>query len=344
MDQATTPQRQHPHSHHDATLSAPRGRRAWGRRRPIAAVTAGVLAALLAVNTLSVHTETAEASGEQAEAWGEQLVRLAGGDIHVVQSGPPSAPTVVLLHGTAGSTTWWDPVMPALRDRHVVRLDLLGHGSSAKPASGYRIAEQARRVGAVLDHLGVRRAAVVGHSTGAMVATSLAEQRRDLVTAIALIDTGPRADAYIGETLVARLLPVPVVGQLIWRLRTDNTIRGGLSNAFTRKVTIPDQIIADAKGMTWRSVTATYQASLAFLRERPVPDRLANLGLPVLVIFGSRDRRWQPSSVEDYRRVPQARIQILDVGHTPMFEDPDTTGALLCGFTVDTASLGGIDG
>ncbi len=328
----TIPQGRHTHSRDDATLSASRGWRAWGRRRRIVLVTVGVLAAaLLAVNTLSVLTETAEASGEQ-------IVRLPDGDVHVVQSGPPSAPAVVLLHGTAGSTGWWSPVAPALRDWHVVRVDLLGHGRSAKPAGGYRVAEQARRVGAVLDHLGVRRATVVGHSTGGMVATSLAEQRRDLVTAIALIDTGPRADAYIGDSLISRLLSVPVVGQLVWRLRTDNTIRGALGTAFTRHVRVPDQIIADVRGMTYRSFTATYQASLPFLRERPMPDRLAKLGLPVLVMFGSRDRRWQPSSAEDYRRVPQARIALLDVGHTPMFEDPDTTGALLRGFAKETAS------
>jgi pimeloyl-ACP methyl ester carboxylesterase len=328
----TIAQGRHTHSRDGATLSASRGWRARGRRRRIAPVTVGVLAAaVLAVNTLSVLAETAEASGEQ-------IVRLPGGDVHVVQSGPPSAPAVVLLHGTAGSTTWWDPVVPALRDWHVVRVDLLGHGRSAKPGGGYRVAEQARTVGAVLDRLGVRRATVVGHSTGGMVATSLAEQRRDLVAAIALIDTGPRADAYIGDSLISRLLPVPVVGQLVWRLRTDNTIRGALSTAFTRDVRVPDQIIADVRGMTYRSFTATYQASLAFLRERPVPDRLARLGLPVLVIFGSQDRRWEPSSAEDYRQVPQARIALLDVGHTPMFEDPGTTGALLSGFAKDTAS------
>jgi pimeloyl-ACP methyl ester carboxylesterase len=328
----TIPQRRHAHSRDDATLSASRGWRAWGRRRRIAPLTVGVLAAaLIAVNTLSVLRETAEASGEQ-------IVRLPSGDVHVVQSGPPSAPAVVLLHGTAGSTAWWDPVAPALRNWHVVRVDLLGHGRSAKPGGGYHVAEQARTVVAVLDNLGVRRATVVGHSTGGMVATSLAEQRRDLVTAIALIDTGPRADAYIGDSLISRLLPVPVVGQLVWRLRTDNTIRGALGTVFTRDVRVPDQIIADVRGMTYRSFTATYQASLAFLRERPVPDRLAKLGLPVLVIFGSRDRRWEPSSVEDYRRVPQARITLLDVGHTPMFEDPDTTGALLGGFAKHNAS------
>ncbi|GAA2542459.1 MULTISPECIES: alpha/beta fold hydrolase [Streptomyces] len=331
MEETTTPQDQRTHSRADATPSVLRGRRAWSRRRRITLLAAGVLTVLLAWNTVSVRTETAEASGGQ-------IVRLPGGDIHVVQEGPRGAPTMVLLHGLAGSTAWWDPVLPALRDLRVVRVDLLGHGGSAKPAEGYGIAEQARRVGAVLDRLGVRRATVVGHSTGGAVATSLAEQRRDLVAALALIDTGPRADAFLGDSFVARLMTTPVVGELIWRLRTDSTIRDALSTAFTRQVRIPDRIVAGVRGMTYRSLTATDEASGAFLKERPVPDRLAGLGLPTLVIFGSQDRRWQPSSAQDYRRVPHARIEVLDgVGHTPMFEDPDTTGALLLGLALETA-------
>lgn len=331
MDETTTPQGRRNHSRADAATSVPRGWRAWSRRRRITLLAVGVLAVLLAWNTVSVRTETAEASGEQ-------IVRLPGGDIHVVQDGPPGAPTVVLLHGLAGSTAWWDPVLPAMRDLRVVRVDLLGHGGSAKPADGYGIAQHARRVGAVLDQLGVRRATIVGHSTGGAVATSLAEQRRDLVAAIALIDTGPRADAFLGDSFVARLITTPVVGELIWRLRTDSTIRDALSTAFTREVQIPDQIIADIRGMTYRSLTATDEAVDAFLKERPIPHRLAGLDLPTLVIFGSQDRRWQQSSAQDYRRVPHARTEILDgVGHTPMFEDPDTTGSLLHGFAVETA-------
>ncbi|MFE3900286.1 alpha/beta fold hydrolase [Streptomyces sp. NPDC059153] len=331
MDETTTPQDQRTRSRAAATPGAPRGWRAWSRRRWITLLAVGVLTVVLAWNTVSVLTQTAEASGEQ-------IVRLPGGDIHVAQDGPPGAPTVVLLHGLAGSTPWWDPVLPALRDLHVVRVDLLGHGRSAKPVDGYGMAEQARRVGAVLDKLGVRRATVVGHSTGGAVATSLAEQRRDLVAAIALIDTGPRLDAFLGDSFAGRLLTTPVVGELLWRLRTDSVIRDALSTAFTRKVRIPDQFIADIRGMTYRSLTATDEASSAYVKERPIPDRLAGLGLPTLVIFGSQDRRWQPSSAQDYRRVPHARIESLDgVGHTPMLEDPDATGALLHGFALETA-------
>ncbi|WP_405364666.1 alpha/beta fold hydrolase [Kitasatospora sp. NBC_00039] len=332
MDETTTPQDQHPHSRPDPASNVPRRRRALTRRWRITALAAGVLVLLLAGNTVSVLRETAEASGEQ-------IVRIPGGDLHVVQDGPSGAPTVVLLHGLGGSTAWWDPVLPALRDLHVVRVDLLGHGGSAKPADGYGMAEQARRVAAARDQLGVRRATVVGHSTGGAVATSLAEQRSDLVAAIALIDSGPRIDAYIGDSFVAHLVTTPVVGQLLWRLRTDGTIRNALSTAFTRDVQVPDRIIADIRGMTYRSLTATDAGSSAYLKERPLPDRLAGLGLPTLVIFGSQDRRWQPSSAQDYRRIPHARIEILDgVGHTPMFEDPNTTGALLHGFAVETAS------
>lgn len=315
MDETTTPQHRHTPTH----------RRSRTRRR-IIALTAGGFAALLAWNSVSVRTETAEASGEQ-------IVHVPGGDLHVVQEGSRDAPGVVLLHGLAGSTAWWEPVLPALRDLHVVRVDLLGHGRSAKPTDGYGIADQAARLGTALDRLGVRRATVVGHSTGGAVATSLAEQRRDLVTAVALVDTGPRADAFLGESFTADLMTTPVVGELLWRLRTDGVLRGALSSAFTREVRVPEQLVADIRGMTYRSLTATDAAVDAFLAERSVPDRLARLDLPVMVLFGAQDRRWQPASAQDYRRVPGARIEILDgVGHTPMFEDPDTTGVLLRDF------------
>ena len=146
-------------------------------------------------------------------------------------------------------------------------------------------------MGAVLDRIGVRRATVVGHSTGGAVATSLAEQRHDLVAGIALIDTGPRIDAFLDafldDSAGGRPVTTPVVGELLWRLRTDSTIRGALSSAFTRELRVPDQIIAAIGGMTYYSLTATDQASGAFLEARPIPDRLAGLGLPTLVIAES---------------------------------------------------------
>ncbi|WP_405136125.1 hypothetical protein [Nocardia sp. NBC_01388] len=62
----------------------------------------------------------------------------------------------------------------------------------------------------------MRAAIVVGHSTGGYAAISLAEQRHDLVTALALIDTGPRLDAFTDSGPAGVLLSVPAIGQRLW--------------------------------------------------------------------------------------------------------------------------------
>lgn len=258
-----------------------------------------------------------------------------GAEIHVREDGPGDAPALVLIHGLAGSTRWWDALVPLLAGSHrVIRLDLLGHGRSAKPAGGgYEIPEHGRRVGAVLDRLGLGRAVLVGHSSGGYVATSLAEQRGDLVTALALIDTGPRLDAFIAGGIAGRLGSAPVLGSLLWRLRSESLMRRGLASGFSRDgYEVPQRIVDDVLGMTHHGFTATSRAAERYLL-RAMPDRLRALGMPLLVIFGEEDHRWRSSSAADYRVVPGARVELLPgVGHSPMLEDPPRTAALLLAF------------
>ncbi|MEU8900508.1 alpha/beta fold hydrolase [Nocardia sp. NPDC048505] len=298
-----------------------------GRRLGLA-VAVSVLAGLLVSNTMAVNRE-------EARATGAGLIALDGGELAVYQDGPAGGPALVLIHGLAASAHWWDAVLPELSRAHrVIRIDLLGHGRSAKPSGGgYSIPEQARRVGAVLDRLGVRRALVVGHSTGGSVATSLAEQRGALVSALALVDTGPRPDAFVSAGPAGRLLTVPVVGQLLWRFRTDALLRRSMSSAFTRELEIPARLVADLRGLTYHALTATSQASTDYLAQRPIPERLKTSDKPLLVLFGAADRRWRPESAADYRVVPGARVELLDgVGHSPMVEDPARTAAVLLDF------------
>lgn len=264
------------------------------------------------------------------------LLPAAEGDIHVCQDGPRDAPALVLVHGLAGSTRWWNAIVPDLaRDHRVVRVDLLGHGRSAKPEGpGYRLAEHARRVGAVLDRLGVERAVGIGHSTGGLVLTALAEERPGLVAALALVDTGPRLDAFVSNGITGRLVLSPAIGPLLWRIRTDSLIRKALSTAFSRLgYEAPQEIVDDVRGMTLHGSVATSQGAEAYLRERPVPARLAALGTPLLVLFGEEDHRWQPTAFADYRAVPGASVEALSsLGHSPMLEDPQRTLALLSPF------------
>ncbi|MEB3982153.1 alpha/beta fold hydrolase [Mycobacterium sp. 663a-19] len=262
----------------------------------------------------------------------DHVISVDGRDIHVVENGPHSEPALLLIHGYAGSTVWWDRLVPRLAENHrVIRVDLLGHGRSAKPADGYAIAAQANMIASVLSGLGVRTVIAVGHSTGGVIATALAERRP--VVALALIDSGPSVDAYLHPGGLGRLISIPVVGRILWALRSESTIRKGLRSAFTREVDIAPQIVADVRSMNHRAFTATPKETMKYVARRSLPDRLGELALPVLVVFGVEDRRWRSSSTAEYTTVPNVAVELLPgVGHTPMLEEPDLTTALLAGF------------
>jgi pimeloyl-ACP methyl ester carboxylesterase len=80
-------------------------------------------------------------------------------------------------------THWWNAIVPELaRAYRIVRIDLLGHGKSAKPGGpGYQLPEHARRVGAALDQLGVEQTVGIGHSTGGLVVTGSAPKDEPLI-------------------------------------------------------------------------------------------------------------------------------------------------------------------
>ncbi|MEV4377045.1 alpha/beta hydrolase [Streptosporangium sp. NPDC049644] len=258
--------------------------------------------------------------------------------MHVVHDGPRQARPLLLIHGSGASSSTWSPVVPALADHHhVIRVDLPGCGQSP-PAPSYDVPAQAGQVAALLDELGLRQVAVAGHSSGGYVATALAEQRPDLVGSLALISSGPSPDALLRQPLLLRILLAPPFGPLLWSRRSDALIRRGISTTAARPVDIPDDVVADVRGTTYRTMRTVLRWNTAYITERSVPERLAALEVPVLVIFGAADPRWEPSSAHRYDVVPNAQVELLPgVGHLPMFEAPRTTGELLLDFATTAA-------
>lgn len=260
----------------------------------------------------------------------ELTLALDDGDLHVRRDGPHDAPALLLLHGTGASLRTWDPMVPQLTgSQHVIRVDLPGCGRSGTPKDGgYAVPDQARRVGEALDRLGVARAIVVGHSSGGAFATALAERRPDLVTAIALVNTGPAMAAYTAADLA--------VDPARWPELTDAELRGLLSQAFGEGFEIPQPFVDEFRHLDLVVFGALSHAIRAYLEERALPERLAGLGKPLLVLFGEDDRRWRASSAADYHAVPGAAVVMLSgLGHTPIIEDPARTARHLLAFTAN---------
>jgi len=292
----------------------------------------GAVAGALAANRALVGREVKPPEGGLG-----RLLPTAAGELHVVDEGHPLAPTAVLLHGFAGSLHWFDRLAPLLADDHrVVRVDLLGHGGSAKPRTKYSIEQQADAVAEALAQLGIDDALFVGHSFGGAVSVAVAERDPALVGRLAILDEGPD-NGFGDQPLMTRIGFVPVVGELLHRLAFDAAIRDGYRDAFGEGFDLaegfddPDQVVRDFRAMTYSSYKGCWDGEERFLGDTRLDERLARLGIPALVVFGEQDRffRAQESAVA-FRRVRGARVEVLSgAGHSPNVERPDAVAGLV---------------
>lgn len=105
-----------------------------------------------------------------------------------LETGDPDGPVVLLLHGTAGSLENFCANYGALARTHrVIGIDMLGCGYTDKPDRPYLIADYAGHALAVLDALGIDRAAVIGVSLGSWVGARLAVDRPDRITHLVMV-------------------------------------------------------------------------------------------------------------------------------------------------------------
>jgi pimeloyl-ACP methyl ester carboxylesterase len=119
-------------------------------------------------------------------------VPVRGGDLHVgFRPAKPDAPVVVLVHGITANHLSWSIVADQLgEDATVIAPDLRGRAGSASLPGPFGMANHALDLVAVLDHIGVRRATVVGHSMGAYAAAAFAVNHDDRLAGLVLVDGG----------------------------------------------------------------------------------------------------------------------------------------------------------
>ena len=317
------------------------------------------VAVLLAINTIVVDNQTKAA---EVTIDGGRILSLPGGDVQVYEQGPTGPQSqkpgrivvgegapIVLIHCYSCSLHWWDRLAPILARRHrVIRIDLLGHGGSEKPSSGYGIPEQAALVAGALDRLNVEGAVVVGHSMGFSVATALAERASQLVDRIVNIDEGPSMD-QCSLPFLAKLGYAPVLGQAIWRVSPDALVEEAYKDAFAPGYDLEDgfpnsdQVVDDYNAMTFTSYSEAHDANESYLDELPLDQRLQRIPVPLLAIFGSEDQICDTDeSIAAYGTVPGARTATIEgAGHSPNVEKPVQTAALIEEFAAEAGDEAG---
>jgi len=234
----------------------------------------------------------------------------------------PVHPTVVFLHGAGMDHTGWmlQARFFAHHGRGVLAVDLPGHGRSAGPALR-SVAELADWVVSLLDGAKVSRAALVGHSLGALVALETASRAPARVWALALLGAATR-------------MPVHPDLQKAADANEDSAADLVASWGFGRRAHVGGAkapgiwMLGSGVRLLQRAPDGALGAGLAACNAYAgALEAAAKVTCPTLLLLGEADRMTPPAGARDIAtRIADARTVILPrAGHMMMVEQPDQT-------------------
>jgi len=133
------------------------------------------------------------------------MARVAVGSVSLAVAewpGPAKGPAIVCIHGLTANHTCWASVADVLSPAHrLIAYDLRGRGESDKPDKGYSLALHGDDLEGLLDHFGLKKAVLIGHSLGAHIAVRFAATRPQRVAKLVLVDGGLDVRHEIIESL-----------------------------------------------------------------------------------------------------------------------------------------------
>ena len=249
--------------------------------------------------------------------------------------------SAILLHGLGDYIeSWVDNIAVLAQGRRVYALDLVGFGRSDKPQVRYSIPYLMEFVHEFMIVQDVDRAALIGASMGGAIALRFALQYPHQVEKMVLA-----ASVGLGEEVsnFFRMMSLPILGELFARPSRKGTAQRFRLLLHDRDL-IKDQWIEEGYEMS--SLPGAQRCLLSTLRSmfniwgvrsdayRPILDRLEEIEVPTLVIWGAQDRILPVTHAHKAaKRLPNARLHIFDpCGHVPNIERAEEFNALVTDF------------
>lgn len=254
--------------------------------------------------------------------------------LHYLDEG--SGAPVICLAGLTRNAADFDHVMPHLAGLRVIRPDYRGRGLSAwGDHARYTVAQEARDVLALLDHLGLARAAVIGTSRGGLIAMVLAVEAHDRLAGVMLNDIGPQIEPRGLEVIKGYLGRNPA--QRTWeeaalaRARQWTSFRAVPHERWLAEVR--GQFHETPDGLVIRYDPRLRDAVLG-AGAQPAPDLWplfdAFAGLPLALVRGANSDLLTRATADEMmqRRPDMIRVDVPDRGHVPFLDEPAALDAL----------------
>ncbi len=257
---------------------------------------------------------------------------LNGTQIHYLQQG--FGEPLLLLHGLGCSSYDWEYQLPAFSARYrVIAPCLRGFGASEKPQGPYSIAEYCDDALALLAHLNVRRAHVVGFSMGGAIGFQMAVSAPKRISSLIAVNSQPtfELDDWRKHLLVlSRVGMASVLGMQRMSRLLAKQLFPLAEQQHLRKVMVERHS---------RNHKASYLAAVQALAGWSVRDRIGQLPMPVLMLSAEHD--FVPASARRMyaQSMPDGRLEtIADSRHATPFDQPRVFNERVLSFVDEVAS------
>lgn len=244
---------------------------------------------------------------------------------------------VLCLPGLTRNSHDFDYLAPHLPDVRLIRLDYRGRGASdwAEDPLTYSVPVEARDVTALLDHLGLEKAAILGTSRGGIIAMMLAATAKDRLLGVALNDVGPVIEQIALDRIMIYLGRNP-------KFKTRTDMAAAMPAGMVGFDNVPMQRWLDEVERqtleTEQGLTVNYDPKLRVVFEaatkQPDPDLWplfdAMNGLPLALIRGANsDLLSSDTAAEMRKRRPDMTFtDVPDRGHIPFLDEPEALAVI----------------
>jgi len=250
--------------------------------------------------------------------------------------------TVLCLHGLTRNHQDFEPMIAALPGRfRYIAVDVRGRGRSAYDPQPKNYAPQvyAKDMLALLDHLGVRRAALVGTSMGGLISLLMIRKAPERVAGIVLNDVGPVVEQAGLDRIASYAGKMPPVTDWASAAAAVKTLQGAVFPD------MPEERWMEFARRTYRetaegAVVPDYDPNIAASLGKVKPGALTHFALwrifgaakkaPLLLLRGeTSDILGRATAEKMVKRHPDARlVTVPRVGHAPLLDEPAAVSAL----------------
>lgn len=266
--------------------------------------------------------------GEALAVAKSESVQVEGLNIRFQRAG--SGPAMVLVHGLLAHSFSWRFALPLLaREREVFALDMAGCGfSDVDPGLDCTLAGAANRLVRFMDAVGIRSCELIGSSYGGATSLMLATQQPQRLRSLTLVSPanpwsriGRKRLALLNVSALGSLFPAfarsihPVTGYFLRRMYGDpRKVTRETVEGYTRPLRRPGVLEHGVKiAQAWRKSMDELEQALP-----------AAVGVPTLLIWGSKDRLVDRASAEILKQRLHAKLTIMHgAGHLPYEECPE---------------------